>query len=98
MIMSIAFLLKSALSSSFSCHSELSSSLMLLTKFSRSSSVKPSIVNKFDVKSYVLLRAEITSNESIDGNPEALTSNASYIPAAFQPFMMIESWFGRLFH
>ena len=91
MTMSFAFLLKSALSSSsLSSHSELSWSLMSLTKFSRNTSVKPSIVKKFVVESYVLARDEITSNGAIDGNPETTASNASYIPASFKQFMMID--------
>lgn len=34
-------------------------------------------------------RGEISSNRLVDGNPETLISNALYVSAAFQPFMMI---------
>ena len=90
-IMSNAFLSISALSSSsFSSYSKLSLSLMSLIKFTCSSSVKPSIVHKFDVEYYVLVRNEISSNGLINSNPETLTSNASYIPVVFEPFIMID--------
>ena len=68
-------------------------SLMPLTKFSLKFPVKPSIIHKLDVESYVLARGEISSNGLTDGDTETPITKALYISAVFQPFVMIDKPF-----
>ena len=76
-------------------HSEFSLSKGTFTKFSSNSSVSWSMVaGKSDSDSSCLVaRGEISSNGSIDCSLEDQAFIASYIPAAFQPFMITDEPF-----